>query len=136
VFDADQGGRERGKKLAERAHNEGRVFMLGDGVEADLCTEDLLAPETYAAASNHLLRETRNSTDELVADELPVAGRAKFLDGWCDARGIAHLSKTRIAERALRVADETGVLLDPSRKALTVKHYRDLGKALGLKHNE
>ena len=136
VFDADQGGREHAEKLADRAHYEGRVFVLGDGAEADLCTEDLVAPETYAAAANQILRDTRNSTDELLANELPAAGRANFLNAWCETRGIAHLSKTRIAERALRIADETGVLLDPSRKALVTKLYRDLRKSLGLKYNE
>ncbi len=136
VFDADQGGRDHAEKLAQRAHNEGRVFVLGDGAEPDLCIEDLLASETYTAAVNEILRDTRNSSDQLTGDELPAVGRANYVNLWCEARGIAPLSKTRIAERALRLADDTGVLLEPSRKALTAKLYRDLRKALGLKQND
>ncbi|MGN6373317.1 MAG: AAA family ATPase [Solirubrobacteraceae bacterium] len=133
LFDADEGGREHAKKLAQRAHNEGRVFILGDGTEADLCTEDLVARETYVAAVNEILRDTRNSSDEFTVEEMPAVGRANYVNQWCEARGIAPLSKTRIAERALRIADKTDTLLEPSRKVLTAKLYRDLCKALGLK---
>lgn len=132
VFDADAGGHAHAQKLAERAHNEGRVFVLGDGDEIGLCTEDLLARDTFAAAANEILRDTRNSSDELTAEEFPTVGRAGHLHQWCEARGIAPLSKTRIAERALRIADDTGVLIEPARKPLVAKLYRDLRRALGL----
>lgn len=136
VFDADAGGSAHAQKLAERAHNEGRVFVLGDSEEAGLCTEDLLARDTYTAAANEILRDTRNSSDELTAEEFPTVGRAGHLDQWCEARGIAPLSKTRIAERALRIADESGVLIEPARKPLVAKLYRDLRRALGLKQGD
>ncbi len=133
LCDADEGGRQHAEKLAQRAHNEGRVFILGEDAEAGLCTEDLLVCETYTAAVNEVLRDTRNSSDGLTAEELPSVGRADYVNKWCEARGIALLSKTRIAERALRIADETGTLIEPSRRDLTAKLYRDLRGALGLK---
>lgn len=133
LFDADEGGRKHGAKLAERAHTEGRVFILGDGNEPGLCTEDLVAAEIYAAAVNQVLRDTRDTIEQIGAADLPAVDRPGYVAAWCSARGIASLSKALIAERVLSVADEAGELVDASRRDLLAKLYRDLRKALRIK---
>jgi hypothetical protein len=133
LFDDDQGGHDHATKLPERAHNEHRVMFLGAGTEAGLCTEDLLAPVTYAEAVNQVLTDTRNTADRLDPGEIPSTSRPTYVDEWCKQRGIAKLSKTRIAERALLIAEDAGDLIDPGRKALIAGLYRDLRRSLKLK---
>jgi predicted ATP-dependent endonuclease of OLD family len=130
IFDADEGGKRHAAKLAARAGNEGRVFLLGDLAEPGLCTEDLLDASTYVAAVNSLLADTRNTSDRLTLDDLPTAGRGTHVDQWCRSRGIARMSKARIAERALSIGDETGQVLEASRKQLVAALYRDVLAAL------
>ena len=130
LFDADEGGRQHAAKVAQRAHDEGRVLFVGDDKESGLCTEDLLAAETYAAAVNEVLNATR-STDEIVTvADLPACARPAYVEDWCQKRAIAPLSKTRIAERALRLGEETGLLINPSRKALLQGLHRRLRTVL------
>jgi hypothetical protein len=56
----------------------------------------------------------------------------RHVEAWCKERGIAPLSKTLIAERVLRRADKTGLMVEPARKAAVRKLYRDLRRVLGL----
>ena len=133
VFDADAGGKEHAAKLADQAHTDGRVFVLGDGLDDGLCTEDLVAAATYAEAVNEILRDTRNVQDGISIDEVPAVGRPGYLDQWCGSRAIEPLSKARVAERVLMVADRTDNLLEASRKDMVAKLYRDLRKALRIK---
>ena len=133
LFDADEGGRQHAAKVAKRAHDEGRVLILGDDKEPGLCTEDLLAAETYAAAVNEVLSATRSTDEAITVAELPSCARPTYVDAWCQKRGIPPLSKTRIAERSLRIGEETGVLVNPSRKALLRGLHRRLRTALKLK---
>jgi predicted ATP-dependent endonuclease of OLD family len=133
LFDADEGGREHAAKLPERAHTEQRVLFLGGGTEEGLCTEDLLAAPTYADAVNQVLADTRNTADRIAAEDIPSVSRPTYVDDWCKQRGIAKLSKTRIAERALLIAEDGGDLIDSTRKTLLTALYRDLRRALKLK---
>jgi predicted ATP-dependent endonuclease of OLD family len=130
IFDADDGGKDHAAKIAERAGNEGRVFVLGDGKEPGLCTEDLVDATTYVAAVNSVLKDTRNTTEYLSLEDLPESGRGAHVDEWCRSRGIARLSKARIAERVLRFGDETGLLLESNRSALVASLYSGILRAL------
>jgi len=133
LFDDDEGGHDHAAKLPERARDEQRVLFLGAGSEPGLCTEDLLAPATYAEAVNQVLMDTRNTADRLDPEEIPTTSRPTYVDDWCKQRGIAKLSKTRIAERALLIAEDGGDLIDPGRKSLVTGLYRDLRRSLKLK---
>ncbi len=133
LFDDDEGGHAHAAKLPERARNEQRILFLGAGQEAGLCTEDLLAPTTYAGAVNQTLIDTRNTADRLDPAEIPTTSRPTYVDDWCKQRGIAKLSKTRIAERALLITDEGGELIDPGRKSLISELYSELRQSLKLK---
>jgi predicted ATPase len=132
LFDADTGGREHAAKLSARANEEERVLILGDGNEPNLCTEDLVDVQTYTAAVNEVLSDTRNTTDELTTDELPAVWRPHYVDDWCRVRGMAPLSKVRIAERILRIAEHTGTLTESSREALLAELYQKLCRVFGL----
>ena len=130
IFDADDGGKDHAAKMAGRAENEGRVFVLGDGTEPNLCTEDLVDASTYVAAVNSVLNDTRNTSERLALEDLPGSGRGAHVDEWCRSRGIARMSKARIAERVLRIGDETGPVLESSRKALVASLYSNVLAAL------
>lgn len=77
--------------------------------------------------------DTRNTADRLDPAEIPTTSRPTYIDDWCKQRGIAKLSKTRIAERALLIADEGGELIDPGRKSLISELYSELRQSLKLK---
>jgi len=130
IFDADDGGKDHAAKIAERAENEGRVFILGNGTEPGLCTEDLVEASTYVAAVNSVLNDTRNTSERLAPGDLPESGRGAHVDEWCRSRGIARMSKARIAERVLKIGDDTGLVLESSRKALVASLYDEILTAL------
>jgi len=130
VFDADEGGRQHAAKLASHAHHDGRVFVLGAGQESGLCTEDLVAAETYVMAVNSVLRDTRNTAEAFDGSNLPTVARGAHVDAWCRSLGIARLSKARVAERVLRIADGSGLLLEPSRREMVANLRLDVLRAL------
>jgi predicted ATPase len=123
LFDADAGGLKHAEKISQRARDEGRVLVLGDGLEPGLCTEDLINPDIYALATNEILRDTRNTDDTITSTVLPAVGRADYVVGWCRERGIAPLSKVRVAERVLRLIEGRTDLVDPARAALVLQLY-------------
>lgn len=131
LHDADAGGRDHAGKLPERAHEEGRVFELGFGQEEGLCLEDLVEAEIYAHAVNLVLGRTRETEDRVESADLPGVGRPAYLRGWCKHRSLEELSKTYIAEDALRVARQQGqTLVEPARSELLSDLYERLRTAL------
>jgi predicted ATP-dependent endonuclease of OLD family len=130
LFDADNGGTNHAGKIAQRAHDDGRVFVLGNGTEPGLCTEDLIGRDVYARAVSEVLRDTRNTSDAIAPSELPLVGRPTYVAAWCRTRGIAPLSKVRVAERVLRLSSNTHPLLEPARQDLVAELCRDVRLAL------
>ena len=81
---------------------------LGSGREEGLCLEDLVEANTYAHAVNLVLGRTRGTGDRIEGADLPAVGRPDYLRRWCEHRSLYELSKTFIAEDALRIAREQG----------------------------
>lgn len=133
LHDADDGGRDHAAKLPERAHEQGRVFELGDGQEEGLCIEDLVDADLYTEAVNSVLSRTRVTEDRVEGANLPVVDRPGYLRVWCAERGLNELSKTFIAEDVVRLARErTESLVEPARTKLLGELYDRLRVALGV----
>jgi ABC-type transport system involved in cytochrome c biogenesis ATPase subunit len=115
LIDSDAGGRGHERKLSERAKQEGRVVVLGDGQEEGLCIEDFVAADVLTEAFNRMLtRRDEGSGDQLAADELPSAGRGAYLDSWSRERGF-RVKKAPLAQEALDVGRDRGALCEPAR---------------------
>jgi predicted ATP-dependent endonuclease of OLD family len=118
LIDSDDGGRQHGEKLPQRAHGEGRVIEVRQADGVAVCTEDFIKPRVFAEAFNSVIEETRpRISDRITADELPQSGRGAWIRDWCESRGADLISKTHLAERILELGriDDTPVL-DPARK--------------------
>lgn len=121
VVDDDEGGRAHAEKIDRVAHDEGRVFVLGGGESAGLCTEDLVAAALLADAFNRVLAETRPDVAGQVApSDLPDVARGSFMDQWCKDHGIEPVGKPHVAYVALwlHLDDPDGrPLLEESRRS-------------------
>jgi predicted ATP-dependent endonuclease of OLD family len=132
LVDSDDGGRTNGDKLAERAKEEGRFFILGDGKDEGLCTEDLLDIELYADAVNAVLGMSGRAAKLEIA-ELPNVARPKAVERWCQARDIDPPGKTDVAVQALVIARQSGrALVDHTRKRQVAALYKRIRNALGI----
>jgi predicted ATP-dependent endonuclease of OLD family len=122
LVDDDEGGRTHAEKISQAAHDAGRVFVLGDGEEPGMSTEDLVERQLLCAAVNSVLALTRPEANVvLIQEEIPDVGRGAFIDEWCRSNDLPKLSKPHIAHEAIWKyldAPDEWTLVEPDRMVL------------------
>lgn len=125
LVDGDGGGADNRAHLLSAGIDEGRIVTLvGEG--SGLSTEDLVAPDIYAAAVNEELRRSHGeSTPSLDPSDLPQSGRSATVAAWCEQQGVPEPNKGAVAHR---IADQRSErrLADSQRIDLLKELYETL----------
>jgi len=112
VVDNDDGGRAAARTLPKKVRDSGRVFTLGEGTDAS-CIEDFVSAEILLKAIDDVLRADGKSAANKTPADVPASGRAAWLSGILEERGIVG-GRTRIAQTSVIAGAESG-LIEPSR---------------------
>ncbi len=88
-------------KLTGAGISADKIFLIPDDQGQELVIEDLVDAEVYVQAVNEELRRSVGSDYSFPAERLPVAGRPKEVETWCNQEGISAPSKTAVAYRVL-----------------------------------
>jgi predicted ATP-dependent endonuclease of OLD family len=110
VLDADDSGRTRREQLIENSKiPEERVLLLAD--DGDIEIEDLISPETYAAAVQNYLKDI-GTADEFDTSHLPreTCQRHETVQAWCHERQITPPSKIVVSNKIIDLVHEAPIL--------------------------
>jgi AAA ATPase domain/AAA domain len=147
LTDGDSAGEEYRRDLAAAGVEQSRIFALRAGSARGISIEDFIHKTTYVEVVNFLLVKLRGySGPGLKISEVPSAGAAKKIEKWMKSRGITPISKTAVAEHALRLCRanlaylywdpgevEARPLLRPNRRSILLRLHRDLSARLGIR---
>jgi len=125
LVDGDDGGVNNRAHLISAGIDGGRIVILG-GEGSGLSTEDLVAPDVYAAAINEELRRSQGeNAPSLDPGDLPQTGRPAAVAAWCEQQGVPEPNKGAVARR---IADQRSErrLADPQRVDLLKELYETL----------
>jgi len=128
LVDGDDGGAGNQADLRSAGIAADRIVIVG-GEGSGLSTEDLVAPEVYAAAINEELRRSHGeNAPRLDPGALPETGRPAAVAAWCEQQGVPEPNKGAVAHRIADQRSERS-LVDPAREDLVEELYETL---LGL----
>ena len=141
LLDSDEGGARHKKRLRDAGIPEDRIFRLRTSTTTGLSVEDFVAPSTYVASVNFLLKNMRQENFKVRLADIKGKGIAQRCEKLLDRRGIKPLPKPRVAEEILRLGQQqnsrdggASPLLSPGRKGALVALYRDITDRLGVEH--
>jgi predicted ATPase len=139
LLDSDDDGERHRKRLKDAGISANRVFMLKTPKASGLSVEDFVAPRTYVASINYLLRHMRGVETEVRVSDIEGNGIARRCETWLKRRKIKPVPKPKVAEEILRQVRPTHdsahpppPLLDPRRKSVLVKLHRQIQERLGV----
>lgn len=145
LTDGDSAGDEYRRDLLAAGVEQSRIFALRAGSARGISIEDFIHKTTYVEVINFLLIKLRGyAGPSLKVSEVPSVGAAKKVEKWMKVRGITPISKTAVAEHALRLCRanlaylywdpgevEARPLLRPNRRSVLLRLYGDLSARLG-----
>jgi len=87
VLDGDAAGEKTKKALIEAGADPDQIRSYKDFFDSPIVFEDLIDSDVYVTAFNDELNRWQELAKQLTAAELPKAGRASFVDRWCQEQG-------------------------------------------------
>lgn len=151
LTDSDEEGEKYRADLKDVGVADCRIFSWPADGSTGLSIEDFVNKGTLVTVFNFLLAKFRSEyQDELLAEDVvPDSGAAGAIEVWQEERGIEPVSKTALAEHALRLcrANLAYMYWDPgegtpppllreSRRPAIVQLYEELHSALEVDDDE